>query len=161
VCCLGKKIRLALPLSLVRGSRPKSVRPSWPAPENILRVLQISFKIFFQIGSLSAELYRTRGRKRPKLDTLYPCSQAVSTARDTNTDVQNDTRVHGSCWSPVNTGVIFDTRVNGPWTRPAGEHGPWTRVACTELNDSYNTPLDGCVREPRVMLERQLATCCD
>jgi len=37
---------------------------------------------------------------------------------------------------PVNTGVIFDTRVHGPcsWSLTAArEHGPWTRVACTEL----------------------------
>jgi len=34
------------------------------------------------------------------------------------------TRVYEPCPRPVNTGVILDT----------SEHGPWTRVVCTELN---------------------------
>jgi len=42
-----------------------------------------------------------------------------------DTDVKNDTRVHGP-WT-VDTGIILNTRVHGPWTRP------WTRVVCTEL----------------------------
>jgi len=36
----------------------------------------------------------------------------------------------------VNMGVILDIHVYGSWTQPvdtAREHGPWTRVVCTEL----------------------------
>ena len=40
-----------------------------------------------------------------------------------NTGVKNDTRVHGRVGYRGFTGVIFDTRV----------YGPWTRVVCTEL----------------------------
>jgi len=72
-----------------------------------------------------------------KLGT-YPCPWAV----------KNDTRVHVPCWSPVyptrpvNTGVIFDTRVHGPYSGSMDTgvildtrlHGPWTRsVVSTEL----------------------------
>jgi len=71
-----------------------------------------------------------------KLGTDYPCTRPV------NTRVQNDTRVHGPCWSslwptrPVNTGVIF---VHGPWTRASfwtpvftgRGYGPWTQPVDT------------------------------
>jgi len=49
----------------------------------------------------------------------------------------------------VNTGVIFDTRVHGPWTRR--EHGPWTRVVCTQLLIYYNGRSDAANRECLIM----------
>ena len=44
-------------------------------------------------------------------------------------DRSNTAREHGT--RPVNTGVIFDTRA----VSTACEHGLWTRVVYTELND--------------------------
>jgi len=49
-CLLGKKIRMALQLSLLRGLRPKSARAS---PQQCTQ----SAPHFIQIGSLSAELW--------------------------------------------------------------------------------------------------------
>jgi len=62
-----------------------------------------------------------------KLGTQYPCPRAMDTARE-----------HGRhfghpCSRPVDTGVIWTRVFTGRGHGPAREHGPWTRVVCTEL----------------------------
>jgi len=54
-----------------------------------------------------------------KLGTHYPCSRAVFTGRTVNMGVQK------AKWCPCSRAV-----------NTAHEHGPWTRVVCTEFNSN-------------------------
>jgi len=69
-CLSDKKFHLALQLSLLRGSRPKSVTAS---PENVLRVFQISSKsIHFRWSYIRTREHRHSTRKSESNIRLKP-----------------------------------------------------------------------------------------
>jgi len=55
---------------------------------------------------------------------LYPCPKWHRHS-PTNTGVIFDSRVNGPCPRPVNTGVVLNARVHGPCMDTAREHDPW------------------------------------